>query len=261
MRATSRSKGDTGGRATGIAALRARVAKARARDVGRAADDRAHRLLDAYLATAESHGRPSREVVADLASGEAARQIAMALLEQTAAAPPEIMRNAACGAGCAFCCILAGGDGGTITESEAARLHQALTPLAGQPDGRQWHPEACPALDAQTLACRAYDARPMICRSYLSSDATACEANLDGGTAPGSGLIGSHLDYLAILALSRVALKGISRVATYSLSGVAAAAIDGKEAAASLEAARHPSKTLETACRSVAKAAGRARRV
>lgn len=261
MPTQSRPHRDAPGQATGIAALRARVAKARARGVGPAADDRAHRLLDAYLATAETHGRSGREVVADLASGEAARQIAAALLDQTAAAPPEILRKAACDTGCAFCCILSGGDGGTITETEARHLHAALAQLAGDPDGRKWHPDACPALDPETRRCRAYAARPMICRSYLSTDAAACEANADGGTAPGSGLIGSHLDYIAVLALTRAALKGLSRVPSYSLSRIASGAVDGEAAAASLDAARHPSAALDNACRALAKATGRARRV
>lgn len=246
---------------TGIAALRARVAGARAREVGRAADDRAHRLLDAYLATTEAHGLPAREVVEAVARGEAARHVADALLARAADDPPEILREAACSAGCAFCCILSGGSGGTITEAEAIILHAALAPLAGQPDGRGWHPEACPALDPVTRSCRAYDARPMICRSYLSRDAAACEANVDSGALPGPGLIGSHLDYLATLSLARAALKGLARVPTYSLSRIAAGAIDGEATKDSLDAARHPAKALDEACRAMARAAGKARRV
>lgn len=246
---------------TGIAALRARVAKARAREVGRAADERAHRLLDAYLATAETHGLPAREVVEGVARGEAARHVGDALLARAADDPPEILRKAACSAGCAFCCILSGGDGGTITEAEARALHAALAPLAGKPDGRAWHPEACPALDPETRSCRAYDARPMICRSYLSRDAAACEANADGGALPGSGLIGAHLDYLAVLSLSRAALKGVSRVPSFALARIARGAIDGEALDESLDAARHPAKALDEACWAVTKAAGKTHRV
>ncbi|GKY88514.1 YkgJ family cysteine cluster protein [Sinisalibacter aestuarii] len=265
MRTTSRPRGTaaSAGRADGIAALRARAAKARARNAGRVADDRAHRLLDAYLAAAERHGRPAREVIADLARGEAAWQIGMALHDQTMAAPPDILRNAACGEGCAFCCILSGGDGGTTTEAEATRLHAALAGRAGEPDGRNWHPEACPALDPDTRACRAYDARPIICRSFLSTDASACEANAQGGTEPGSGLLGSHLDYLAVLALIRETLKGMTRVPTYSLAQIAASAVGGADLATSLDTARHPSRVLDAACRDMARAgaAGRGRRL
>lgn len=261
MKPTLKTGKSAPNRTTGIAALRARVAKARAREVGRAADERAHRLLDAYLATAKAHGLPAREVVEGVARGEAARHVADALLARAAEDPPEILRAADCSAGCAFCCILSGGDGGTITEAEAMALHAALVPLAGQPDGRAWHPEACPALDPETRSCRAYDDRPMICRSYLSRDAAACEANAEGGTLPGSGLIGAHLDYLATLSLSRAALKGISRVPSYSLARVAAGAIDGAARAPCLDAARHPAGALDEACRAVTKAAGTARRV
>lgn len=241
-------------RPAGLAALRARAAAARAKGAGRTADDRAHRLLDAWLATAEAHGRPAREVIVDMARGETAWQIARALRDQALAAPPAIVLNAACTEGCAFCCILTGGDGGIVTETEAARLHAALAPLAGAPDGRAWHPDACPALDPATRRCRAYDARPMICRSFLSTDAAACEANAAGGTAEGAGLLGIHVDYLAVLALIRETLKGTARVPTYSLARIAAGAIDGADLSPNLDAARHPPKTLETASRDLARA-------
>lgn len=238
----------------GIAALRARAAKARARGAGRASDDRAHRLLDAYLDTAERYGRPAREVIDEMARGETAWQIAMALRDTALQSPPDILRNAACAEGCAFCCILTGGDGGTITEAEATRLHDALAPLAGAPDGRAWHPEACPALDPDTRTCRAYDARPMICRSFLSTDVEACRTNASGGEASGAGLLGTHVDYLAVHALIRDTLKGTARVATFSLARIAAGAVDGEPLAQGLDAARHGSKALEGACRDLAHA-------
>ena len=94
----------------------------------------------------------------------------------------------------------------------------------------------------------------MICRSFLSTDAAACEANAAGGTAGGAGLLGTHVDYLAVHALIRETLKGTARVATYSLARTAAAAIDGTGLAESLDAARQPPKALETACRDLTRA-------
>lgn len=244
---------------SGIAALRTRAGKARATNAGRIADDRAHRLLDAYLATAERQGRPAEETVSDMARGEAAWQIGMTLYSETLKTPPAIARDAACAAGCAFCCILDGGDGGTITEAEATRLHRALAPLTGGPDGRAWHPRACPALDPQTRACRAYDTRPLICRSFLSTDAAACRTNAEGGSATGAGVLGSHVDYLAVHALVRSALKGIARVSTYSLARVASGAVGGEELTPCLAAARHPKRVLEDACRDLARAGAASR--
>lgn len=248
----------TGGKGGMLASLRARLAKARAKGAGKPATERARRLLDAYLATAERHGRASGEVVGGVSRGEAAVTIGMAVREALMADPPEVVRRAACAEGCAFCCILRGGDGGTITESEAERLHVALAPLAGQPDGRDWHPEACPALDPATRACRAYEARPMICRSFLSTDATACEVNANGGTAAGAGLIGPHIDYLAVHALARETLRGIARVPSYSLARIASGAISGESLKKSLDAARHPSRVLEEACHEAVQASKRA---
>lgn len=257
---TGRNTGGAARRpAVGIAALRARAAKARATNAGRGADDRAHRLLDAYLETAERQGRPVQDVVADMARGDVAWQIGMALRDELLRAPPAIARDAACAAGCAFCCILEGGDGGTITEAEATRLYRALAPVAHRPDGRDWHPRACPALDPDTRACRAYDARPLICRSFLSTDATACRTNAEGGSAAGSGLLGNHVDYLAVHALVRAALKGIARVSTYSLARVASGATAGETLETCLAAARHRSRALEDACRDLARAGAAAR--
>lgn len=243
-----------------LAQLRGRLRKARAKGAGRAPTDRARRLLDAYLATAEQHGRPTREVVADMARGEAAFAIGMATREVLVANPPEVVRHAACAEGCAFCCILAGGDGGTITEAEAERLHATLAPFAGQPDGRDWHPDACPALDPATRTCRVYAARPMICRSFLSTDADICETNAGGGTVAGAGLIGTHLDYLAVHALARDGLKGVTRVSSYSLARVAAGAVAGESAKASLTAARHASHVLDDTCRDAVRAGAAGRR-
>lgn len=243
-----------------MASLRTRLQRARAKGAGKAATERARRLLDAYLATAERHGRPVREVAADMARGDVALAVGQAVREVLMANPPEAVMHAACTEGCAFCCILSGGDGGLITEAEAERLHAALAPLADQPDGRAWHPEACAALDPVTRACRVYEARPMICGSFLSTDASACETNAAGGTVAGAGLIGTHLDYLAVHALARDVLKGTARVATFSLARTASGAVGGETASASLAAARHAPPVLEATCRDGGRAAEAVRR-
>lgn len=243
------------GRKTALTAqsLATRVAKARAPGAGPAVTDRARRLLGAWLATAGQHGRSGPALVAALAGGAAARDIGAALRDALMADPPESVTRAACAPGCAFCCILSGGDGGLITEDEARTLHAALLPLAREPDGRRWHPDACPALDPESRTCRAYDARPTICRSFLSTDADACRANAEGGEEQGAGVIGPHLDYLAVLGLTRAALKGIARVPTYALARVAAGAVAGEEIADTLAAARHATATLDTALRDAAR--------
>jgi hypothetical protein len=223
--------------------------------VSRAGEDRAKRILQSYLKTAQTYGIAPAEVIADMANGEAARRLGHAVRDEIMKSPPDAVRNAACADGCAFCCILNGGEGGVITQSEAATLHAALSPLQGQPDGRDWHQNACPALDPDTRSCRVYDARPMICRSFLSTDATACQQNAEGGAEMGAGLLGSHLDYLAVHALSRQVLKGLTQVNSYSLAAVAAAAVDGSDLESSLTHARHKPSALEKACSDGAKAA------
>ena len=243
-------------RPTTIADLAARLGRARAAGAGRPAEDRARRMMGAYLQAAEAHGLPLAEVVRELARGVTARRLGDASRDALMQSPPPAVTDRACRDGCAFCCILQGGDGGTITEAEARSLHAALSPLAGAPDGRQWHPSACPALDPETRSCRAYDARPTICRSFLSTDATACEVNAAGGTARGAGLLGSHLDYLATHALARDLLRGITRVSSFALARVARGAVEGEPLEDSLTAARHGPKALETACRDAARAAG-----
>ena len=244
------------GPATRPSDLKPRLAKARARGMSRPLEERARRMLAAYLDMAEQHELSLRDTVTDMADGQAAWRLGIATRDAMLATPPEAVRNAACTAGCAFCCILTEGDGGLITESEATRLHEALTPLAGQPDGRAWHKAACPALDPETRTCRAYAARPMICRSFLSTDAEACRVNAEGGTAEGAGLLGSHLDYLATHAVVRDALKGIARVPSYAMARIAAGAVEGETLDESLKAARHAPKVLEETCRDAARAAG-----
>lgn len=247
-------KSNTPGAIT-VADIAARVAKAKVKGAGKPQEDRAKRILTSFLQTAQTYGMPVSEVVAEMASGKAALRLGHAVRDEIMKAPPEAVTNAACTQGCAFCCILSGGEGGVITAFEAAQLHQAASPLAGQPDGRAWHPEACPALDPETRSCRAYEARPMICRSFLSTDALACESNAAGGTEKGAGLLGSHLDYLVIHALCRQALKGITQVHSYSMAATAASAVAGDDTETGLAKARHKPSALDTACRDAVRAA------
>ncbi len=197
--------------------------------------DRARRGLMAYVGAQADVARAGKE----LADGTAATGVGRVAL--SALSP----QGLACADGCAFCCILTGEDGGTITEAEATALHIALAPLAGQPDGRAWHPKACPSLDPGTRSCRAYDARPMICRAYVSTDVAACKAVSEGQAASGPGTLGPYHTYLAAIGLSRSALKGVKRVSTYALARVAAAAVEGKSLEEALATARHKPAELD----------------
>ncbi len=71
--------------------------------------DRAKRGLAAYVG-AQAHGT---QAIADLADGTAATAIGQ--LGLSAMSPTGLD----CASGCAFCCILSGDDGGTITGSGA----------------------------------------------------------------------------------------------------------------------------------------------
>jgi Fe-S-cluster containining protein len=196
--------------------------------------ERVRKMLAAFLEAVP--GGTGAQAMND---GRAAVQLGHVDLRQMP--PPE---GLACAAGCAFCCILSGEDGGTITETEARGIHAALAPLAGRPDGRDWHPRACPSLDPETRQCRAYDVRPMICRSYVSRDVTACEKIANEEVAEGAGVLGAYTTYLTAQALARVTLgPGLAR--TYGLRDVARAAVDGVDVGAALEAARHKPKELE----------------
>lgn len=239
-----------------IADVSKRVDRAHVKHLSKSSQDRAKRILQSYLQTVEMHGMPIADVVREMQNGEAARKLGDAVRGEIMKTPPDAVRKAACGDGCAFCCILNGGEGGLITQSEAARLHAALLPLQGQPDGRAWHKNACPALDPETRSCRAYDARPTICRSFLSTDAQACRENAEGGEELGAGLLGSHLDYLAVHTLCRQALKGIAQVHSYSLAATAAGAVAGDDAQTTLSAARHKPGALDQTCRDASAAAG-----
>ena len=192
--------------------------------------------------------RPFRDLIRDLATGAAARAIAQALLDRTPEPP-----GLDCAPACAFCCLLPGADGGTITAAEAGALHDALLPLRGQPDGRVWHAQACSALDPSTRLCRAYEARPMICRTYVSRDVTACEAIARGEARPGTGTLPPQLAHVTLHALARAALAGTARVPTHALAGIAAAALDGLSRADALAATRHPPASLDAERRRLAR--------
>ncbi|MEL6516306.1 MAG: YkgJ family cysteine cluster protein [Pseudomonadota bacterium] len=222
------------------ASLRAAIASARLPGVPTDAANRARRILTAYVEAAMRQNKPFPDLIRDLKSGTPAVTVARVELAQ---APDD--QGYACAQGCAFCCILPGQDGGTITESEARTLHAALAPRAGEPDGRAWHPRACPSLDPESRQCRAYDARPTICRAYVSYDAKACEQISQGIPAEGSGVISAQITALHVHALTRAALKGTAKVATYALRDIAAAAVEGAPIDAALTRARHRPRELE----------------
>lgn len=225
--------------------LRRTADRASAASVPSAYREVARRALLAWIHAAERAGMPFADALRRLAAGEAAVQAGRAALEGQLAAPDGPAAHAACTEGCAFCCILTGNDGGTISRTEAEALHTVLAPLAGHPDGRHWTPRACPALDPETRLCRAYDARPSICRSYISPDVDACEAISRGEPASGPGVLGGHVLALSVLALTRETLKGTAVVPTYSMSRLAAAAVEGAPLTEALKAARHAPKELK----------------
>ncbi|MGR3466906.1 MAG: YkgJ family cysteine cluster protein [Shimia sp.] len=211
---------------------RAKLAKAKLKGAGVA---RGKALLDSYLGAS---GLDDAGAAKELHQGTAAMRIGQ-IAAQTRGAP----QGLACAEGCAFCCILTGEDGGTITGAEAKALHTALSEVEG-PDGRDWHPMACPALDPETRRCRAYAARPMICRSYVSPDADACEKIAAGEPVPGPGVIAAYSDYLTAHALGRAVL-GPSHAPTYSLRAIATAAVEGTPLKEALSQARHRPRELE----------------
>ena len=221
--------------------LRDRVASAKVPGAPKAAVERARRMLLATVEAAERAGAGEPAVVRDLAAGTAAVRIGGAELEREAAGG--LFADAACGAGCAFCCIV-GPDGPPLTRAEAEALHAALLPHAGAAPGTDWHPRACPSLDPATQRCRAYERRPLICRAFLSSDPAACAANAEGGDRPGAGVAGAQPVSLAAQALTRAALAGEAKVSTYGLAGIAAAALQGLPLTDALKAARQPPKAL-----------------
>lgn len=235
-----------------VGELRRRIQRARVRGAAKPRADTARKALLAWLDTAVRHGLGLRDILKRLASGEAALGIGAAVHDALATDPPEILQKAACRSGCAFCCILSGGDGGTITETEARRVHAALAPFAGQPDGRTWHPAACPALDPESRTCRIYEERPLLCRSFVSTDADACRENAEGGNADGAGVLGSQVTYLAALGLVRSALEGTARPRTYALDEMAAATVAGKTETEALESARQKPRALDDAIRGTA---------
>lgn len=227
-----------------FADLRRRAERARAADLPPAFRDVARRALLAWIDAAATHDMPLKEALRRLRDGEAALEAGNAALAGQLADPKGPAARAACASGCAFCCILSGADGGMITGAEATRLHAALAPLAGEPDGRDWHDKACPALDPESRRCRAYDARPMICRSFISDDADSCERIAAGEAATGPGVLGGYPLALSVFALTREALRGTIAVPTYSLARVAASSVEGADLTSALGNALHPPREL-----------------
>ena len=227
-----------------FADLKRRIVAARSPSIPSAFRDAARRALVAWIEMAEAHRLDLRQTMRRLRDGDVAVEAARAALGAQTSDPGGPMSQADCREGCAFCCILLGSDGGTVTGTEAARLHEALAPHAGQPDGRDWHPSACAALDPETRLCRAYEARPAICRSYISPDAALCERVAQGETVAGPGVLGGHTLYLSVLTLTREALRGVTAVPTYSLSRIASAAVEGVPLADALNGARHAPREL-----------------
>ena len=221
--------------------LRDRIASAKVPGAPKAAVERARRMLLATVEASEGSGVDEGALVRDFAAGTAAMRIGGAELEREAA--EGLFAGAACGAGCAFCCIV-GPDGPPLTRAEAEALHAALQPQAGAAPGSDWHPRACPSLDPATQRCRAYERRPLICRAFLSSDPAACAENAEGGNRPGAGVAGAQPVALAAQALARAALAGEAKVSTYGLARIAAAALAGTPLADALKSARQPPKAL-----------------
>ena len=221
--------------------LKDRIASAKLPGAPKAAVERARRMLLATAEAAVRTGAGEDAMVRDLATGTAAVRIGGAELQREAA--EGLFADAACGAGCAWCCII-GPDGPPLTRAEAEALHAALLPHAGEASGTDWHPRACPSLDPATQRCRAYERRPLICRAFLSSDPAACAENAEGGDRPGAGVAGAQPVALAAQALSRAALAGEAKVSTYGLASIAAAALAGEPLADALRAARQPPRAL-----------------
>ena len=236
------------GRPHDLPSLRASLAAARLPGHPPEITEQARDLLLAWL---DAAGAEFRDAIRALSDGTAATRIGHALLART----PE-PTGLACAQGCAFCCILPGEDGGTITAAEARTLHAALAPL-GPPDGH-WHDDACAALDPATRTCRAYDARPLICRSYVSRDAAACEAIAAGTPAPGTGTLPAQIAAVTAHALVRAALG--TGAPTFSLRATARAATDGRPQPDALATARHAPRALDAERRRLARGLARAPR-
>lgn len=238
-RAARRAERARTGAIRDIPTLLTAVGRARVSGVEQPLSDRARQVVAAYVQAAAAQGRAVDAILADLNAGRPAVAAARAALDQS----PE-PGGLACAKGCAFCCILPGEDGGTITGAEARALHAALRPLAQEPDGRSWHPRACPALDPDTRICRAYEARPVICRTYVSYDAGACESIAEGEPAAGAGVLGPQRLYLAVHSLCRAILAGHAAASTYSLRRTAEGAVAGSPLDETLAAARHKPRNL-----------------
>jgi Fe-S-cluster containining protein len=243
------------GKAAPPAGLSRRVAALMADDLGGAVSFNALAFVKASLqgaiaaraAAAPAQGQGAFKAVksaaerGDMALEIAGRSVAETPIDDILAAHGT---PAACAAGCAFCCVLTpDGNGGPITEAEAARMYPALAALRGAPDGRDWHAHACAALDPETRMCRAYETRPVLCRATASADAATCEALAGGDESRGTNARHAAAYMLHVAqALNRRSLG--AEAPTYALARFTAAVIDGAELDAALRAARHgPAET------------------
>ena len=101
--------------------------------------------------------------------------LAARLRQERDAAEHRQAAQAACGAGCWFCCATHTMIDATPAEAVAVwqAVQESTTPA-------HTHPRACPALGADGL-CRAYDVRPAACRKRASNSVASCRADLENG--------------------------------------------------------------------------------
>lgn len=121
-------------------------------------------------------------------------------------------KDAACRAGCFFCCVTVARI--TATETELRAVHRALEGLPRP----AFHPDACPSLDPDTGACRAYEVRPLLCRDVYALEADPCRATYDGDVRAAPAYVhrgGVHVFFAVNWAL--IALERSERLATYDL--------------------------------------------
>lgn len=147
----------------------------------------------------------------------------------------------ACKAGCALCCVYP--DRILARRAEASALYQAAEQvLVGVPDGRDWHPKACPVLDPQTRKCRIDGLKPLACQDFWSNDFSACQSksagepyNADALMSSGVGLRMSLVSVMILLAMGEDT-NGFDR---YDIKTLIAALLDeGADKLTALERAR-----------------------
>lgn len=233
---------------------RARIASVRAL-AGRPAQnpkmlEKVKTALAGQLDRARDEGRPLKEHVAAARDGTHALEVATTELDrQDEAGIAGALGGApACRMGCAFCCVLRTGpedSGLLVTEAEARRAGAALAKLQGQPDGRSWIAQACPALDPESRACRIYETRPVMCRSVYNTDAQPCADLVRSGGARGYTLNSDAADIHYLAHAIGVTTVGEGATGTvYSFARFAGEVIDGAGIDQALSRARFPKGTI-----------------